>query len=166
MRRKPLARLLAVVVVVYGALLASGTAVGGETDSSATAVVRLVLNKQLKRAIVVDASGRALYMFTADRGGTSTCTPERDSLCARAWPPLVSDGAPIAGQGLKAGLLATTPLADGRQQVMYNRHPLYYFRGVPGLIVGDRKPGHVRGQGPEARWWVLSPEGRPIRTTT
>lgn len=129
-------------------------------------MVKLALNKKLKRSIVVDGSGRTLYMFTPDKGAPSSCTPERDSACARSWPPLITDGAPIAGRGIKSSLLATTPLADGRQQVMYNRHPLYYFRGIPGFIGGDRKAGHVRGQGQHALWWVLSAKGRPIRTAS
>jgi predicted lipoprotein with Yx(FWY)xxD motif len=164
MTRKPLVLFPAAVLLI--AVLASGMAVGGETESSATAVVKVASNAKLKRAIVVDGSGRTLYMFTSDKRGRPTCTPERDSLCARVWPALTSDGPPRAGRGVKASLLATTALANGKQQVTYNRHPLYYFRGIAGYIPGDRKAGQVRGQGIEARWWVLSPKGSPIRTTT
>jgi predicted lipoprotein with Yx(FWY)xxD motif len=163
MTRKPL--LMFPAAVTLSAIVALGTAVGGDTEPSATAVVKLALNANLKRAIVVDGRGRTLYMFTSDKRGTPTCTRERDSLCARVWPAFTSDGAPRAGKGIKASLLGTK-LADGKQQVTYNRHPLYYFRGIAGYIAGDRKAGDVRGQGIEAKWWVLSPKGIPIRTTT
>jgi predicted lipoprotein with Yx(FWY)xxD motif len=163
MRRKPLVLLAA---LVGGAVLLSGTAAAGPAVSSQAAVVKIALNKKLKRAILVDARGLTLYMFTPDKRGTPKCTPERDSLCARVWPPLTSDGPPRAGRGIKAALLGTTPLAGGKQQVTYNRHPLYYFRGLPGYIPGDKKAGQANGQGLEAKWWVLSPRGLPIRTTT
>jgi predicted lipoprotein with Yx(FWY)xxD motif len=156
---------LMLTLIVLSATLSSGTAIGGPAASS-PAVVKAAFNKQLKKPILVDGRGLTLYMFTSDKRGTPTCTRERDSLCARVWPAFTSDGAPRAGRGVKASLLATTALASGKRQVTYNRHPLYYFRGIAGYIAGDRKAGDVRGQGIEAKWWVLSSKGSPIRTTT
>jgi predicted lipoprotein with Yx(FWY)xxD motif len=104
--------------------------------------------------ILVDGSGRTLYLFEADKGNTSTCY---DS-CAGVWPPLTSTTAPVAGPGVAQSLLATTTRNDGSQEIVYNGHPLYYF-------VSDKQPGDARGQGLSsfgADWYVLSPAGTKI----
>jgi predicted lipoprotein with Yx(FWY)xxD motif len=68
--------------------------------------------------------------------GRSSCYRE----CASYWPPLLTKGKPHAGPGVRASLLGTTKRKDGKLEVTYNHHPLYYF-------VGDRKPGQTTGQG-------------------
>jgi predicted lipoprotein with Yx(FWY)xxD motif len=57
-----------------------------------------------------------------------------------------------------AGKLGTTMRSDGKTEVTYNGHPLYYY-------VGDKKPGDMTGQGLNAfgaLWYVLSPGGKAI----
>ena len=67
-------------------------------------------------------------------------------------------GKRVGVPGVQALLGGTTERSDGKFEVTYNGHPLYYF-------VSDRKPGQTTGQalnqfgGP---WWVLSPAGREI----
>jgi predicted lipoprotein with Yx(FWY)xxD motif len=104
---------------------------------------------------LVDGGGRALYLFEADTGTTSTCS----GACAQVWPPLLTTGgAPAAAGGVQAGLVASSPRADGTTQVTYNGHPLYYF-------AGDKGPGDVRGQGIDnfgGGWYVVSPAGDKI----
>ena len=78
--------------------------------------------------------------------------------CAALWPPLLTKGKPIAGHGVRASLLGTTKRKDGKLEVTYNGHPLYYF-------VTDRKPGQTTGQAVNqfgAPWWVLSAAGKEI----
>ena len=145
--------------------LVAGTAVGGRTAPSSRAVVKVAYNKTLKKSIVVDGSGRTLYMFTEDTHGVATvCTPTGPygAECPRIWPPLTSQGGPQAGTGITASLLGITKRTDGKRQVTYNHHPLYYLHGEPG-IAGDKKPGDVKGQGFFSEWYVLSPKGTPIR---
>ena len=104
--------------------------------------------------ILVDASGRTLYLFEKDKGMASTCYGP----CAVGWPPLTTKGAPKAGSGAAAALLGTTSRTDGTTQVTYNHHPLYYF-------VGDKQPGAVTGEGLNAfgaKWYVLAPSGNKI----
>src|SRR2546421_226857 len=77
---------------------------------------------------------------------------------AALWPPLITKGKPQAGPGVRASLLGTTKRKDGKLEVTYNHHPLYYF-------VTDRKPGQTTGQGVNqfgGPWWVLSPAGKEI----
>jgi predicted lipoprotein with Yx(FWY)xxD motif len=104
--------------------------------------------------VLVDARGRTLYLFEKDKHGRSACY----GACATYWPPLLTKGKPHAGTGVRASLLGTTKRKDGKLEVTYNHHPLYYF-------VGDRKPGQTTGQGLNqfgAPWWALSPAGREI----
>src|SRR5689334_7293085 len=104
--------------------------------------------------ILVDSRGVALYDFPKDKGIVSSCY----GACAALWPPLVTSGKPIAGPGVKSSLLGTTKRSDGKLEVTYNGHPLYYF-------VSDRNPGQFRGQGLNQfgdPWWVLSPAGKEI----
>jgi predicted lipoprotein with Yx(FWY)xxD motif len=104
--------------------------------------------------ILTGEGGRALYLFVADTGTTSTCA----GACAKEWPPLTTAGAPVAGAGVDATLLSTTPRSDGTTQLTYNGHPLYYYDD-------DKGPGTTKGQGElsyGAKWYVLTPAGAKI----
>lgn len=159
-RLKPAVGLL--VVLVSSALVTSAVAVRLDAAAPSATTIKTAFNKTLKRSIVVDGSGRTVYMFTADTGGTPNCTVKLDPICPKLWPPVKSAGAPLAGKGVVASKLATTTFPGGVTQVTYNRHPLYYFRGGSGYF-GDKKPGDVKGQGLFRLWYVLSPKGTPIR---
>jgi predicted lipoprotein with Yx(FWY)xxD motif len=104
--------------------------------------------------ILVDSKGITLYDFVADKGTTSVCY----GACAALWPPLITKGRPIAGPGVRASLLGTTKRKDGKLEVTYKGHPLYYF-------VTDRRRGQTTGQSLDqfgGPWWVLSPAGKEI----
>jgi predicted lipoprotein with Yx(FWY)xxD motif len=135
----------------------------GASGAPSATVVKVAFNKTLKKSIVVDARGRTLYMFTADTGGKANCTTGLDPTCPRLWPPLKAAGQLRAGKGIIGSKLTTTKRSDGVTQVVYNRHPLYYFSGCCGYSPGDRKPGDIRGQRFAGLWYVLSPKGTPIR---
>jgi predicted lipoprotein with Yx(FWY)xxD motif len=105
--------------------------------------------------ILVDAHGKTLYLWAHDKGHTSTCNGQ----CAKYWPPLVTSGKPKAGAGARGGLLGTTRRADGRTQVTYHGHPLYYF-------AGDKRAGDVKGEGLTGfggRWDPVSAAGRAVQ---
>jgi predicted lipoprotein with Yx(FWY)xxD motif len=105
--------------------------------------------------ILADGRGRALYLFTADRGKASSCSGD----CATAWPPYIVKRKPRAGKGAKARKIGTTRREDGRLQATYGGHPLYYY-------VGDRKPGQVLCQAVfefGGFWYVLRRSGRAVR---
>jgi predicted lipoprotein with Yx(FWY)xxD motif len=108
--------------------------------------------------ILVDGEGMSLYIFMNDtqNSGTSTCT-DADG-CATEWPPLVTDGDPVAGEGVDASLLGTITRDDGSTQVTYNGRPLYLFEE-------DTAPGDTNGQGITdefGQWFLISPDGEPI----
>jgi predicted lipoprotein with Yx(FWY)xxD motif len=104
---------------------------------------------------LVDRRGFALYLFTHDRSADSTC----DGACAAAWPPyLVAKRPSNAARGAHRRLLGTIRRPDGRLQVTYAGHPLYYY-------VGDRRPGQVLCQAVAefgGTWYVVAPSGSAI----
>jgi predicted lipoprotein with Yx(FWY)xxD motif len=122
--------------------------------SAATSGAHVNVAKTHLGRILVDSKGITLYDFPPDRGKTSVCY----GACAALWPPLITHGKPLAGRGLQKSLLGTTKRKDGKLQVTYGGHPLYYF-------VTDRKPGQTTGQGLNqfgGPWWVISPAGKEI----
>jgi predicted lipoprotein with Yx(FWY)xxD motif len=135
----------AAVAAVAAALAPAGTQTGG---------TRVALAKSPLGRILVDGRGITLYDFVKDKGTTSVCY----GACAALWPPLLSHGKPVAGLGVSASRLATKRRTDGKLEVTYGSHPLYYF-------VTDQKPGQTTGQGVNqfgGPWWVLSPAGKEI----
>jgi predicted lipoprotein with Yx(FWY)xxD motif len=105
--------------------------------------------------ILANGRGRALYLFTADKGKKSNCA----GACAGAWPPYTVKAKPSAGPGAKRGKIGTTQRADGRLQATYAGHPLYYY-------VGDDEPGEVLCQAVNefgGYWYVVRPNGKAVR---
>ena len=102
-------------------------------------------------SFLVDSKGMTLYIFTKDTANTSNCS----GTCANNWPPLLSNGTPVAGTGVSASLLGAIKRADGSMQVTYNSLPLYYF-------AGDKAAGDTKGQGVKSVWYVIDAAGKPI----
>jgi predicted lipoprotein with Yx(FWY)xxD motif len=103
---------------------------------------------------LVDANGRTLYLFVADKTNVSTLSASGRAV----WPPFTAVGTVKAKGGAQAAKLGTTSGPAGSKQVTYAGHPLYYF-------VGDRTPGSTRGQRLNefgALWYVLAPSGSAI----
>ena len=111
-------------------------------------------SSKIGQGILVDGKGMTLYLFVADTGTASTCY----QACAQIWPPVLTTGAPAAGPGAQQSLLGTTTRTDGKVEVTYGGHPLYYF-------VQDKQAGDTTGQAVNsfgALWWVVSPSGAAI----
>jgi predicted lipoprotein with Yx(FWY)xxD motif len=105
--------------------------------------------------VLVDGRGRILYLFTKERTKRSRCYGD----CATAWPPFLTKGKPRAGKGTDPELVGTTKRRNGRRQVTYNGHPLYYY-------VTDTRPGQITCQDVVefgGTWLVINPGGRPER---
>jgi predicted lipoprotein with Yx(FWY)xxD motif len=101
--------------------------------------------------ILVDSKGLTLYYFQKDQNGESACY----GACASGWPPLITEGKPVAGEGAMASKLGTTKRKDGTTQVTYAGWPLYTF-------VEDKKPGEDNGTDSKAfgaSWYPLHPNG-------
>jgi predicted lipoprotein with Yx(FWY)xxD motif len=102
----------------------NASAVSPAAQGGASAV-GLALRASQYGKVIFASNDRALYMFGADHGTTSSCY----GVCASAWPPLLSRSRPSVGAGLNAKLLGTTTRNDGSSQVTYGGHPLYYYSG-------------------------------------
>jgi predicted lipoprotein with Yx(FWY)xxD motif len=118
--------------------------------ASAGALVNAGQNAALG-SFLVDSNGMTLYVFANDSANTSNCS----GTCSTNWPPLLTNGAPVAGSGLNMALLGTLTRSDGGIQVTYNGLPLYHFGG-------DSAAGDTKGQGFKDLWHVVSPAGQPV----
>ncbi len=150
MTRRNHIKLLAASVLVVTAAAFTGAASAASRPAAAVKVASSSLGR-----IIVDSHGRTLYLRTRDRGHTSTCS----GACARNWPPFTTRGKPRAISGARRALLGTTRRKDGRIQVTYHGHPLYFF-------AGDRRAGQTRGEGLSAfggRWYAVSTAGRAVQ---
>jgi predicted lipoprotein with Yx(FWY)xxD motif len=103
--------------------------------------------------ILVGPDGRALYGFTNDINGQSTCF----GTCADAWPPLIVGPDWIVGPNLDSGVFSTVARDDGTKQLVAGKWPLYYFSG-------DATPNDLKGQGSGDVWFVVGPDAKLIKT--
>ena len=101
--------------------------------------------------MLVGENGMSLYMFARDTADTSYC----DAACMEKWPPLLTRGQPVLGEGVDPALVSSATLADGSMIVTYNHMPLYYW-------YMDLNAGDTGGQGVSDAWFVVGPDGSPI----
>lgn len=154
---KPLLALAALAATLVLAACGGTSYGGGSTTKTTTAAptgATVAAKSSPLGNLLVDAKGRTLYLFEADKGSASTCY----SACASAWPPLLTKGAAKAGTSVTAAGLGTTKRKDGTSEVTYHGHPLYYY-------AGDSAPGATTGEGLDqfgAEWYVVAPSGKKI----
>jgi predicted lipoprotein with Yx(FWY)xxD motif len=162
-----------VVIVVFAVMSAStdknatssaatpsptGSTSGYGTPASTTGAHRAGTVVQARPSslgrLLTDGRGRTLYLFEADKPNVSKLSGAGLSI----WPPFAATGRLQAKSGALAAKIGTITGADGKPQVTYDRHPLYYY-------VGDAKPGQTSGQALNqfgAEWYVLAPSGNKI----
>jgi predicted lipoprotein with Yx(FWY)xxD motif len=163
--RRPLVALATLAVAGVLAAGCGGNGAGGggiygggdgpaSTGGGPTGVATVTAASTKLGMVLVDGSGRTLYLFEKDQPDQSACS----GACAAAWPVDNSSGTPKAGSGVKASLLGTIKRSDNTTQVTYNHHPLYYYSG-------DSGAGQQNGQGLNAfgaAWFVVAPAGGKV----
>ncbi|CAN5783738.1 hypothetical protein BH23ACT5_BH23ACT5_08600 [soil metagenome] len=97
---------------------------------------------------LVDAGGKAVYMFTLDDQRISTC----EGACAEVWPPLM--GTPEAGPGVDESHLGNAERRGGGIQVTYAGQPLYHY--------AEDSVGETTGHGFNDFWFLVDPAGGPL----
>jgi predicted lipoprotein with Yx(FWY)xxD motif len=159
--RRPLVALVALAAA--GAIAAgcgsnnsggSGSGASSSTSGAQSAGATVSTASTPLGRILVDGSGRTLYLFEKDRPDQSACA----GACAAAWPVDQSGGSPKAGSGVTASMLGTIKRSDNTTQVTYSGHPLYYYSG-------DSGAGQQNGQGLDAfgaKWFVVAPTGKAV----
>lgn len=103
--------------------------------------------------VLVDGKGRTVYLFEKDKAGKSSCSGS----CAAVWPPVTTGAKPQPGSGVDASKLGTTRRSDGKTEVTYGGHPLYFY--------APDGSGSAQGQGLNqfgAKWYVLSSSGNAV----
>ena len=160
-RKLPTATVFGVAVAAL-ALVAGGCGSSNDDNSTGTNASAataspgtLATGKTDLGTILVGAKGRTLYLFEKDKNGKSACS----GACAAVWTPFTSAGSQVstAGSADKAKV-TTTKRSDGKLQVVYAGHPLYYY-------VPDTQAGQTSGEGLDqfgAEWYVVSPAGKKV----
>jgi predicted lipoprotein with Yx(FWY)xxD motif len=150
--------LLAAVAFVVAAAIAVLVATSGasttKSQQSVAAASAISVKQTSLGPTLVDANGRTLYLFEADKPDISTLSAAGQAI----WPPFTATTKPRALSGAEAGRIGTVTQPRGGSQVTYNGHPLYYY-------VGDHSPGQTTGQGLNqfgALWYVLGTGGNAV----
>ena len=141
--RRRLAAVAVAVAVIVLAVADRGS--GSKAPAPSVRVAKTHLGP-----ILVDGTGRTLYVYTRDKGLTSAC----HGVCAKVWPPALVRGAPVAGPGVATTKLGVITRA-GASQLAYAGHPLY-------RALGDTRRGQTSGEGLFGVWYVVSPSGHEI----
>lgn len=103
--------------------------------------------------MLFDANEQAIYLFEIEGTGRPKCYDE----CEVAWPPVLTDGRPVAARDVQAGLLGSVQRHDGRTQVTYGGWPLYYY--------AHEGPGEVKCHNVVlngGRWLAVGPDGKAL----
>ena len=133
----------------------SSTAVdttGAPSPTAVTTGTQIVVDDSDFGPMLFDATGQAIYLFDIE----TTSKPECYDECADAWPPVLTEGEPVAGEGVASSLLGTTKRTDGSVQVTYNDHPLYFYANEGKREV---KCHDIFLNG--GKWYVVQPGGDP-----
>jgi predicted lipoprotein with Yx(FWY)xxD motif len=154
----------AAVAVLVAAMLLAAAGVGAaraalQATSSKQVTVTITTRAVPKLGtILVDATGKTLYMFVPDEHHAVTCKGTGASI----WPPvkLPSGGKAAAAGKAKASLLGSDKDPSGGRVVTYGGWPLYTY-------VADTRAGVATGQDRDLNgglWYALAPSGKVIRT--
>ncbi len=95
---------------------------GGEGAAAGDGTELKVASSQFGE-VLFDSGDQAVYLFDKESSSKPECYGE----CAAAWPPVLTEGDPVPGQGVDAKLLGTTERDDGSTQVTYKGQPLYFY---------------------------------------
>jgi predicted lipoprotein with Yx(FWY)xxD motif len=154
MTRAQLATILGVGAVALVATGCGGSSTSGGSSTPSGAGPAVAAKKTSLGMILTDGSGRTLYLFEKDTGPKSTCSGG----CASNWPPFTAGSKPAVMGGAVSSEVKLVKRSDGKMQVTYKGHPLYFYSG-------DQSPGQLKGQGVDAfgaEWYVLSPAGAKV----
>ncbi|MGA8296078.1 MAG: hypothetical protein WB770_03445 [Acidimicrobiales bacterium] len=151
-------RFRVLTAALLAAIAALGVAFVGVASSSARerhAASTTVREKSISGVgtVLVDSAGRTLYVFSLDKRTAVKCSTS----CEKYWPQLVAQGKLVAGPGLKKSLLGKIKAPNGKEQVTYNRWPLYTY-------AGDTKSGEATGEQIVAfggTWKAIHASGTP-----
>jgi predicted lipoprotein with Yx(FWY)xxD motif len=144
-----LGALVALAAVGCGSGSSTGSGASTATAATATSAVSSASKDKVGR-VLVDAEGRTLYRFTAERQGAIACTGD----CTSTWPPALAPTGGALGDGV-----ATIERPDGRRQLTYQGAPLYRY-------AGDHSTADAAGDGVGGTWFAVEAGGEDQRSST
>jgi predicted lipoprotein with Yx(FWY)xxD motif len=144
------------VALVLAACSNGTSPAGGSPTPRSTSMTVSTSSVSGLGTVLTAPDGHTLYLLTADKNGTPTCT---SSPCTGIWQPLLvsGGGSPTAGSGVKAGLLGTVGAMSGSEQVTYDNWPVY-------LYSGDSAAGQANGEKIKSfggTWFAVGASGKP-----
>jgi predicted lipoprotein with Yx(FWY)xxD motif len=150
------ARIAVAVTALGAAAIFAGAGEAGSMAATQATAAKKTTKVQLRASkfgkVLFAGNGRVLYLFTSDTAGTSNCSSE----CAAAWPPFYARGKLVAGDGVNRKLLGRTTRPDGRKQVTYKGHPLYFYVHDPRGEILCHNVNEFGGD-----WLVVRASGKP-----
>jgi predicted lipoprotein with Yx(FWY)xxD motif len=150
------ARIVVAATALGAWAIISGGGEAGSMAATQASAAKKTTKVQLRESkygkVLFAGNGRALYLFTSDTPGTSNCSGE----CAAAWPPFYARGKLVAGKGVNRKLLGRTTRPDGRKQVTYKGHPLYFYVHDPRGEILCHNVNEFGGD-----WLVVRASGNP-----
>lgn len=104
--------------------------------------------------ILTTSTGKTLYIRLGDAYRQSFC----HSICANAFPPFLTNGAPQATGGILAAYIGVleADISGQREQVAYGQHPLYTYSG-------DTGPNQYNAEGKGGIWFVINVDGQIVK---
>ncbi len=140
-----------VPLVLFVMAVAVLAAASGSVAAATSAAAKLSVQSTEYGKVLFGPGGKVVYAFGADKSSTSRCY----GVCAAAWPPLLTKGAPLAASGVESKLLGTTKRRNGTLQVTYAGHPLYYYSADK---IGKVMCQHANMHG--GLWLIVKPDGQ------
>ena len=123
---------------------ASDTGAASQTSAQSLHVATTSLGK-----VLVDTTGKTVYVLSADGPNKSTCATS----CLALWPAV-----PPGQAAHVTGMVSSTTTPDGTKIATVAGHPVYTFSQ-------DQGPGDVKGEGIKAfggTWYAVSAAGKPV----
>ncbi len=151
---RPLGAAACALALAAGAAGCGGGSGGDVKSASAASATVSSLELSGFGDVLATKGGKPAYVLTSDPTDGSGC----DATCLGEFKPLTADGDLTAGPGISTSDVSTFARDGGGKQVSFAGHALYTFTGE-GLISGA---GMKAGSG---TWYLISDEGKPIKTT-
>ena len=171
-------RWLALLAVPAAALALTTPATASVSRTAAAKGTEIVVRETAFGPALAVGSGPfknfTLYYISSDHPGSYGCTtgatmtPVGPITCTgpsndrnAEWPAITTSGRPVAGPGVRRGLLGRVFRKGVGEQVTYAGHPLYLFDQQPGAVTGEGwfEPGLPPWHG---IWWLMSAGSRPV----
>lgn len=151
-------RLLAVALAMgagAGAIAAVAVAPATASSTASTPTIKLISTNKGK---LLSVGGFVVYRFSRDGNGSkNTCMKVKN--CSGTWPALTTVGKPHTGPGVKASLLGTTKLPNGKKQVTYARHPIYKYA----FNYGKGSTQYIGVSEFGGRWYGVNAKGKSVK---